>query len=343
MKSKSDRRKKKKRKLLLAILMLLLTGVMTVTTSYAWFTANKTVSVSTINVNVAASSGLQISVDGVDWKPIITNQDILDTINGTNTNYEDNTNQFPQGLNSLAPVSTAGDVDGKGHMKMFLGSISAGGDGNYKLTAAVDEEHKGETGNFIAFDLFIQVQEQTTVYLTENAKVTAKADGTQTGIENAARVGFVVDGDTNHTTAGAGSSTIQGLYGTTSVIWEPNNDTHTPAGIANAASVYHKDSLTGTGDAAIAYHGVKAAIPNGVALDSTDEQYFSAVTPKISTTKAEGIPSEAYKEAFTLEAGVSKVRVYLWVEGQDVDCENVASGGDISFNLEFSSNAKYGG
>ena len=37
----------------------------------------------------------------------------------------------------------------------------------------------------------------------------------------------------------------------------------------------------------------------------------------------------------TLKAGVSKIRIYMWVEGQDVDCENSASGSDISFNVEF--------
>ena len=37
----------------------------------------------------------------------------------------------------------------------------------------------------------------------------------------------------------------------------------------------------------------------------------------------------------TLTAGITKIRVYMWVEGQDVDCENQASGSDISFNLQF--------
>lgn len=44
-----------------------------------------------------------------------------------------------------------------------------------------------------------------------------------------------------------------------------------------------------------------------------------------------------------LKAGITKVRIYMWVEGQDVDCENNASGGDISFNLQFSSNKNSAG
>ena len=37
-----------------------------------------------------------------------------------------------------------------------------------------------------------------------------------------------------------------------------------------------------------------------------------------------------------LKAGITKVRIYMWVEGQDVDCENSASGSDIQYNIQFS-------
>ena len=32
---------------------------------------------------------------------------------------------------------------------------------------------------------------------------------------------------------------------------------------------------------------------------------------------------------------INKLKVYAWIEGQDVDCENGASGTGISFNLGF--------
>ena len=37
-----------------------------------------------------------------------------------------------------------------------------------------------------------------------------------------------------------------------------------------------------------------------------------------------------------LAAGITKVRVYMWIEGQDIDCENNASGTDITYNIELS-------
>lgn len=33
----------------------------------------------------------------------------------------------------------------------------------------------------------------------------------------------------------------------------------------------------------------------------------------------------------------------MWVEGQDVDCDNSASGTDIAFNIEFSAPDTVGG
>ena len=37
-----------------------------------------------------------------------------------------------------------------------------------------------------------------------------------------------------------------------------------------------------------------------------------------------------------LSSGVTKFRIYMWIEGQDVDCENYAANSDIEYNLSFS-------
>ena len=52
---------KRKRKIFLSILMILFVGIILTASTYAWFTANQTVTVQTIDVNVAAQNGLQIS------------------------------------------------------------------------------------------------------------------------------------------------------------------------------------------------------------------------------------------------------------------------------------------
>ena len=32
--------------------------------------------------------------------------------------------------------------------------------------------------------------------------------------------------------------------------------------------------------------------------------------------------------------GITKLRIYFWLEGQDVDLENEVSGGELEFKLE---------
>lgn len=326
-----NKKSKKQRKLLLALLMLLLTFITLSTSTYAWFTANKTVTVSTINVNVAAANGLQISVDGLEWKSVITNEDIIGAVN----TYPTAKNQLPSNAYNLAPVSSAGLVDGDGLMQMFLGEVGSDNYGNYNLTATKSTEANGTEGNFIAFDLFFQVQKETTLYLTDNASVAALATA-NSGIQNAARVAFINEGNTP---AGSAAGTIQALKAAnaTPVIWEPNYDVHTEAAVAHAKNTYGVDTTTESANL-LAYYGIKADITTAVALNSIDGNYFAAVTPNI-TTKVAGINANAYEQVLTIPAGISKIRIYMWIEGQDVDCENMASGGSVNFNLQISSSS----
>ena len=325
-----DKRKKKSKKIFIAILMILFSGVVLTASTYAWFTANKTVTVEKIEVNVAASNGLQISVDATNWKTLVSNADIQ----GAGTTYTGAVNQLPKG--SIVPTSSIGEIDtATGFMKMFKGDIISNATGTNILKAERSTEtHSTTTGDFIAFDLFFQVTEDTPVYLTDASNVIA-VDASK-GIENAARVAFVEQGNA---AAGTAVGTVQALKsdGTTpAIIWEPNTDVHKPAAVVAALSTYGI-TTSEAGAARINYNGVKAPIPEGenIPLNSTDEKYFSAVTPKL-TSVAAGIPDTGYLSLFTLKAGTTKVRIYMWVEGQDVDCENNASGSSLAYNLQFS-------
>ena len=325
-----DKRKKKSKKIFIAILMILFSGVVLTASTYAWFTANKTVTVEQIEVNVAASNGLQISVDATNWKTLISNADIQ----GAGGTYTGAVNQLP--TTSIVPTSSIGEIDTTtGFMKMFKGDIVSNASGTNILKAERSTEtHSTTTGDFIAFDLFFQVTEDTPVYLTDASNVIA-VDASK-GIENAARVAFVEQGNA---AAGTAVGTVQALKsdGTTpAIIWEPNTDVHKPAAVVAALSTYGI-TTSEAGAARINYNGVKAPISEGenIPLNSTDEKYFSAVTPTL-TSVAAGIPNDAYLQLFTLKAGTTKVRIYMWVEGQDVDCENNASGSSLAYNLQFS-------
>lgn len=343
----NDRVKKKRKRLFLLLLLLLVTGVLLGTSTYAWFTANKTVSVNDIQVNVAAQNGIQISVDGTTWKSIVQTSDIL----GATTKYAAAVNQIPSSSNSLAPVSTVGNIDSNGRMEMFLGTVEADSTtGNYMITATQETETAGATsGAFIAFDIFLKVDANTPTYFTPNTRVVA-SDANDTGIKNATRMAFIVLGNT---TAGDSLANIQGLNAGTSAvkyIYEPNYDVHTAAAVNHAADVYGL-TTTVSGGSLLPYSGVKAAIPASAAIPekvaagtthaSAYSTYFGNVTVDYSTVAG----FNTNFAGLTLTKGITKVRVYMWIEGQDVDCENSASGGNITYGLQITTenNAQQGG
>ena len=331
-----NKSKKRRKRLFLLLLLLLVTGIMLGTATYAWFTANKTVSVNDIQVNVAAQNGIQISVDGTTWKSIVQTSDIL----GATAKYSAAVNQIPSAANSLAPVSTIGNIDSNGRMEMYLGDVKSNATtGDYIITATKEEEVAGATtGSFIAFDLFFKVDDDTPTYFTPNTRVIT-SDANDTGIKNATRMAFVVLGNT---TSGDSLANIQALNAGTSAvkyIYEPNYDVHTAAAVNHAFDTYGI-TTTATGGSLLPYSGVKAPIaeaanvPEKVAGTTTHaasySDYFGAVTVDYSTVS--GFSSNF--QGLTFTKGITKVRVYMWIEGQDVDCENSASGGNITFGLQ---------
>ena len=337
-KQTKQKEKKKQRRLLLTLLLLITTGVFLGTATYAWFTANQRVAISPIDVNVSTSSGNQISADGTNWKSILTNADIT----GASGTYSAAVNQLP---NTLEPVSTVGTITSGGKMEMFLGKVEANettGDFILSATQSVETNSAGSTstGKFVAFDIFLKNEQNETLYLTPNSKVEFR--NSDTGIKNATRIAFITLG---HTTTSDTVANIQALNtGTSSTvkIWEPNYDVHTADGVANALSPYGISTLTeGANNAIVPYSGVKAAftvsenIKREDAKQSVNSTLFQDVTPDI-TTKEGYTASQTLTAENGLAAGITKMRIYMWVEGQDVDCENNASGGDIRFSLQFS-------
>ncbi len=334
------KRKRSKRRLFILALALLFTAALFTTSTYAWFTANKTVKIEQLKVNVEAQNGIQISADGTNWKTLIQTQDFKDV---RTTTYEDVVNQIPT---SMSPVSTIGTVDDNGQMEMFYGTVGSDTNGNAILTAVKETDEDADSGKYIAVDVFFKVDSEEDVYITSASGVNAyAATGTplDKGIKNAARIAFV---NLGHTNSGDSTSNIQGLgigEGLTrsTTIWEPNYNTHTDAAVGQARDVYGAEVTADDDNEALEYSGVKAAISadDHVLLNVTtptlyttrNSSFFSTVNPQLKTVTDF---SEQFL-AFHLQAGITKFRIYMWVEGQDVDCENNASGDDISFDFQF--------
>ena len=351
-------KKDKKKKMKSLVLILFLTIVLLSTSTYAWFTANRSVSIDPIDVHIAASSGLQISVDASEWKTIISNDDIKTPGEYTsNTTY--NLNQLPT---ELSPVSTTGDVT-NGYLTFYKGTVAGDASGNMALTAtATGAEQYRTTGDYIAFDVFLKVDDETADIYLENGSgvtVTVPQSGTNPdkGLQYAARYAFVIEGHTNSDDTVANMQKLIGSGSSTAVVVEPNYDAHKSGGTTNAARYYGISTATtaASGVDPISYLGVKAAISDPIVLIDTNpgvggspsNTYFKAIGDLRRTNVAYSNGTDTYTyygkgssdsnllKLFTLDQGVTKVRVYMWVEGQDVDCENSASGAFLTYKLGF--------
>ena len=68
--------KKNKRRLIIAFLVMIFVGLLFTATTYAWFTADKVVTIDMVDVHASTASGLTISQDAIDWKASLTNEDL---------------------------------------------------------------------------------------------------------------------------------------------------------------------------------------------------------------------------------------------------------------------------
>ena len=353
---------KKKRKLGSLSLLLFLTVILLATSTYAWFTSNRTVTIDDIDVTVSTSSGIQISTDANTWKALISNSDIttgyafdvgLSNEQGTSIALVD-TNMFS--LGNLTPVSTAGVVTG-GKLVMYKGVIDdKNNDGVLGLTADVSPEAKStSTGDFLAFDIFLKLDQAGTVYLDAGSGAVVTGNSNDRGAQYAVRMGFVVEGNGAATLP---AKTLAGYSSGNSVlIVEPNYDGHNSYGIEQAR-LYYQDytygdtpgadytSLTAaaSGNDYVTWDGLSGTIttsaeipwPNTNATDN-ENKFVTMDGNNITRTSSafSGGTGSPVDIGLDLSAGVTKIRVYLWMEGQDIDCDTYASGSNITFNISF--------
>lgn len=293
----------KKKALLPAIAMVLASVIALSGVTYAWFTTGNTATVESLDVNVQTANGIQISLDAASWRSTIDAEDIKDAITGA-TAYTDRVIQFPEG--EIAPVSSAGNVaDGK--LQMFNGAYN--NDGTL-MSEAVADVNGTQGVNYVAFDLFFKssMEQVLTLKLADSfVNGTDSLGGDiNAGTETAVRVAFLNLGSA---ATPAAARALKGDESTTALVWEPNSTRRAPGGVEDAGK--------------LAYKGFKTSFA-AVAEDALTDDYVQSVETFDET-----------KDLVTLKNGITKLRVYIWLEGQDVDCINPISFGDFTTNLHF--------
>lgn len=288
-----------------AILALLCSVVALTSVSYAWFTMGNTATVNGMELNITTADGLQISTTGSvgTFKSSITAEDLIDV----------RTNKFPT---SARPVSSVGAFE-NGNQKMFLGEEE-----NFMLTSSPD------TNNYIVFDLYIQTS--TNYILVLNTGSYVKCASADDEAHLAARVSFVDLGSATLAANVQGDDYLAGKNGT-ATIWEPN--------FKERAKFVKDNGIAADTNTALPYYGLMDRFTATKTADVNKEG--TTISKKIDSANETNIVTPAYESGVTteqanllnLEKDFNRIRVYIWLEGQDVDCVNDIAAGKLQINL----------
>ena len=312
----SRRSRRSKRKLNSLFMMVLLTGMLLLSSTYAWFSANKEVALEGINAKVVAAEGLQISLDGESWGSRIT-------VNKENLAAAvDNKYKWPD---ALVPVSTVG-ASSDGKMNIFYGDVSA--DGTQLTNAA--QESDDSTTKYIVFDLYFKnssSQAEDILQLNTGTMVDIADDGKAgTGLENCVRASVVLYENTALMTDDG--NTIRDIAAGTPLvsIWEPNYKKHIAEVVKNDSTRIPQSDTDFT---TLGVKQVGEGTVTGINGTAANEFISKQVTIKTDGTvgAATDMTDINSTNLMLKQNCVMKARVYIWLEGQDPDCIDTASTG----------------
>ena len=210
----------------------------------------------------------------------------------------------------------------------------------YVNTTLISEDESSEWNQYIAFDIFLKNVSGSPkkdnlyigrgTYIDFDDTVDEETRDKMQDIFNTMRMGIVKIGETS---SKSDVNTIQNLQCNgecVSLIYEPNNTKHNQESIDAAAEL----GITLSDNSYVPTYGVIAEgdhldhksgfINSGVELDT---EHFA-----LQHTIFE---SDFSNPIFEIPNGITKARVYVWIEGQDVDALEVHSeGAQVALNLD---------
>lgn len=339
-----EKQKKSKKKAVILFTITFFTTLLLGISTYAWFSASLNVKVKFFDMKVSTDTGLFISLDGVEFSDTveITYDSIITDLRNT---YPGHTNQWAN--NGLWSVSSNGIPNpNSDKFAVYSGDINKYRDKErrgqlYLNTRIIPENETNEWNKFVSFDIFLKNVSGSpyndNLYLTKDTfieideGVDEEVRTNMQGIMNSLRLGIVRIGDTTNK---APVNVIQNLQCNNNckmVIYEPNSRTHSPKSI-EVAKEYGFDLVDGVYvptygivkegnylNHKSGYMGLGAEFdPEHFRLQETIE-YNDLETP-----------------IFQIPNGITKFRVYVWVEGQDIDSlETHSDGAPLAIGLDF--------
>lgn len=309
----------KKRAFVSAIAMLIVSAIVLTSSTFAWFSMSKKASVDVMDLTVSSPEGIQISANASTWTASLSIDEIFDTDDSTTSRYdayEGNANLYPA---DLVPVSSAFlDADSNTGFANFY-KTTLNDSGNASTSKVAQTAGNDDNAGLIAFDLFFKVAQQTTVYFgTSEFKDPGNSD-----VLTSLRVAFTPLGNVAIGTPAADAIALKGFSrsATNNIVYEVDAVNRSADALADGQS---------TGVLTTKYvqnSSASGATTGGILTTSSS---ISASYAKVVTDQA-----AASAKSFVLNAGITKMRVYIWVEGQDVDCRNSIAGAAFTAALNF--------
>ena len=318
--------------------LIFIFGVLLIFSSYAWFSTNLNIKIKTFNMVVSKNSDLKISFDGINFDTEIelTKESIYENLVDTYPNF---LTQWPS--NGLVPVSSPGITNPNSHLFDVYHSsgilyYKKDKEKPFVRTVKSKENRPSKYNYYLAFDIFIKNDTGSpkgdNLYFETSSKIFApdQSDEEIQGLVNSFRVGIVKVGSVPLNASVNEIQNIKCNNNCKSTIYEPNSKFHTPMSIERAKK-YNVDLVDGYTFPTYAF--VKAGGPLFVkeiisGSSTVNRQYL---------TVQETIKDEDLEEPlFEIPNGITKARVYVWIEGQDIDSlETDSNGSDVEITLNF--------
>ena len=359
-----SKKNKKKSEMNAMFFIILLALVIFIISTYAWFSTQRNVSITNLNGTVEVAEGLEISLDAENWSNGLVLGDEEGQLDIIDDAYEGNHNIKPT---EMLPVSTLGLAgSNRTDLLMLRGTLNNSIQLNNIQQMDEEETNSDVTTypGYFAFDVFLKNSSRQddiddVLQLNYDSSLEImETDKSATGLQNTARVAFAKYAGTSDTMAdqatilketagiGVGSSPV---YITDVAIWEPNSNDHVEYVVQN------NNKITGPGSNfnattqmdtyVLADNSLGQSIANIYKWDGSEnllKKQNVLQTTKTSTEDysiAEGVQNLVSTTDGTTDFGItpnkiSRIRIYLWLEGQDVDCINYAShGGGVKVNI----------
>ena len=304
-----NKKNQKNQAVLAAIAMLLISAIVITTASFAWFTLGRSAQVEELDLKVTKQGeGIAISANENKFTDTITYANLKGT---AGDDYDASSEYYNYFCERITPASSEfkadslpaffqGGIDRVSATMVATASTSADGKTIYGKGQNPEIPSNGTAAGFYQFDVFIQNGGDTAVKVKmTGSKIIVDAEGDT--YEDKGNAEYYAD-----TVKAMRIGFVQDDK-PVAIFADATSDTAAATKPINGAGEY---------DVAEDAYTVSTATEYGVPVVNSD------------STGTDGI--------MTLEPGVTKITVYVWMEGQDTNCTDNLASQFIKTNIVFS-------